>query len=125
MEQFQLPAGLSRKSPLPQLTAPAGATMHPGTPGIMGAGPASGAAFVTTMPLTQLLDALSLQLTKAGWKATPSNVTDTLGSRSFSIVDDTGQHWQAVITIYRSDVHPDRYYSYIDLTNLSADTMGF
>jgi len=125
MEQFPFPAGLSRKSPLPQLTAPAGATMHPGTPGIMGAGSASGAGFVTTMPLAQLLDALTLQLTNAGWKAAPSSVTDTLGSRSFSIVDEAGQHWQAVMTIYRSDLHPDRYYSFIDLTNLSADTTGF
>lgn len=125
MEQLSLPTGLLQKSPLPQLSAPAGATMHPGTSGITGAGSASGAAFVTTMPLAQLLDALTLQLTNAGWKAAPSNVTEILGSRSFSVVDGTGQHWQAVITIYRSDIHPDRYYSYIDLTNLSADTMGF
>ncbi len=117
----QLETGLSERSPLPQLTAPAGVTMQSGTPGITASPATSGASLVTSMPLPALLDAFSAQLTKSGWTAAPSSATDSLGSRSFTLTDGSGQHWQAVMTIYQSATQADHYYSYIDLTNLTVE----
>ncbi len=114
--------GLAQLSPLPQLTTPAGATMRTGTPGITGAPSASGATFITTMTLAQLLDSFTAQLTKAGWAVGASTAGDTVGSRSFTITDAQGQHWQAVMTLYRSANHADRYYSFIDLTNVGSES---
>ncbi len=118
----QMLTGLANRSPLPQLTAPAGATMRTGTPGITGAPSASGATFVTTMTLAQLLDAFTAQLAKAGWTVGASSAGDAVGSRSFTITDAQGQRWQAVMTLYRSANHADRYYSFIDLTNVSSES---
>lgn len=117
----QIEAGLAQRSPLPQLVAPAGVTMRSGTPGITGSPSTSGASLVTNMPLPALLDAFSAQLTKNGWSESPSTATDSLGSRSFTLTDSNGQHWQAVMTIYQSATQADHYYSYIDLTNLTAE----
>ncbi len=109
-------------SPLPVLTPPDGVTMRPASPGVPGG--TSGAVFVTTLPLSQLLDAFSVQLAKAGWTAGAASVGADVGSRSYSFADSQGRHWQAVLTLYRSDVHSDRYYAYIDVTNVSADGAG-
>jgi hypothetical protein len=120
-EGLQTQTDLAQRSPLPQLVAPEGVVMQPGTPGITGSPATSGASLVTNMPLPALLDAFSAQLTKNGWTETPSSATDALGSRSFTLTDGSGQHWQAVMTIYRSATQSDHYYSYIDLTNLTVE----
>jgi hypothetical protein len=120
-EGLQTQTDLAQRSPLPQFTAPEGVVMQPGTPGITGSPSTSGASLVTNIPLPALLDAFSAQLTKNGWTEAPSSATDALGSRSFTLTDSSGQHWQAVMTIYRSAIQPDHYYSYIDLTNLTVE----
>ena len=109
-------AGPPPSAPVPALRAPAGATMHPGSSGIFGGN--SGATIVSSQPLAAILGDFAAQLTASKWHADAPLVSASLGSQTFTYADSAGAHWQAVLTVYRSEQDPKTYYAFIDATQI-------
>jgi len=103
-------------APVPELRAPAGMSMRPGSAGIMNG--QSGATITSTQPASRVLAGFAAQLTAAGWAAGAPLANEAIGSQSFAYTDRDGSKWQAVVTIYRSQQDPKTYYAFIDATKL-------
>lgn len=103
-------------APVPELRAPASTTLRPGTAGVMNG--QSAATITSAQKLIDVLAGFASQLTAAGWTATEPLVNDSIGSQSFAYADKQGAHWQAVLTIYRSQKNAKTYYAFIDTTKL-------
>lgn len=103
-------------APVPELHAQAGVALHPGSAGIMNG--RSAATITTAQSLTAVLAGFASQLTAAGWTAAAPISNGALASQSFGYLDNKGQKWQAVLTIYRSQQDAKTYYAFIDATKL-------
>lgn len=100
----------------PVLRAPRGVAMtfaHRGFPGAT----MTSAGFTGTLSLAELLNALTAQLTKAGWAAGAASVTPDVGSRSYTFVDAKGERRQAILTIDRDASQAGRYDAFINLVD--------
>jgi hypothetical protein len=105
-----------RQAPVPNLLAPANATMRPGTAGV--SGETSGACIVSAKSLSTLLSDFGAQFTAAKWIAGTPIGSDALGSQTFTYNDTGGSRWQAALTLYRSASDPKTYYAFLDVTKL-------
>jgi len=107
------------RGPLPTLVAPDGVAMTSSPlPYRFGA---SGAKLVSKDSIATLIQAFTAQMTAANWHQLDSTVGAHAGSASFSITDERGVPWEAILTIYAAPDRSDTYYSLVDTTNLKGD----
>jgi hypothetical protein len=117
----QGPLGImqSLRGPLPTLAAPENATMTGSVvPFRFGA---TGAKIVSKAPLASLIESFGSQMVAAKWQRLDSAVGAHTATASFTLTDEHGVPWEAVITIYAAPGVSDTYYSLIDTTNLNGE----
>lgn len=108
------------KTPLPDLVAPPGSQMTPASAGVTTGD--SGATIKTSSSLSVILSSFAGQMRNAGWALGATAQTPSLGSQVFHVVDAQKQQWQAVLTIYASDIAANTYYAFVDVTNLTSQS---
>jgi len=117
----QGPLGFIRtlRGPLPTFAAPETATMS-GTAVPFRFG-ATGAKIISRLPLSNLIESFGSQMVAAKWQRLDSAMSARTATASFTITDERGVPWEAVITIYAAPGFSDTYYSLVDTTNLNGE----
>jgi hypothetical protein len=107
------------RGPLPTLVPPANATMTgSAVPFRFGA---TGAKIISKAPLSNLIEAFASQMIAAKWQKLDSAISAHTATASFTLTDERGVPWEAVITIYAAPGFTDTYYSLVDTTNLNGE----
>jgi hypothetical protein len=83
---------------------------------------ATGAKIVSKAPLSNLIESFGSQMLAAKWQRLDSAISAHTATASFTITDQRGAPWEAVITIYAAPGLSDTYYSLIDTTNLNGES---
>jgi hypothetical protein len=109
------------RGPLPSLVAPEGVKLTGSSmPFRFGS---TGATLVSKTPLPALVESFAAQMVAAKWQRLDTSVGVHTATASFSLTDEHGTPWEAVITIYAAPGRDNTYYSLIDTTNLNGESL--